>query len=668
MVLKGFSQIKPPVLSFFYCLLSPSPHFSSAPIKPPDPQPNGARDLGQGPHPPLYHSNTHVRHPDRTHTAPRGNTSARSGLRDSASERHDGQAHTNGAPRDSLHNNNNSFPHNGVDNPAFTHAEPQNMLRNTQQNPNILIQASPAQGGAQPAALHLSLNTAADQHNNNAQLPTIHVNLNPYPASSQQAQQDSSFTHPSGTNTNNNASQTHPDLMHAGQSDPRMNGGHPGLIPTGHTFYNGNNTLQRNNNTLQRNANTQTYQQEPDSRSRSDRSPGRRDDSSGRRQRPWDFLRGTPAYPPGTAQRAAERSSDSTDYSSPSERTASRPRRQSPAAPRGRSPTARRPPSADRQTRSRSDELRVDEVRELQRERMRRQRQSAERDIRASPGSQAAPRQEAAHRNSPEARPLRSQPPPGRSSAPQGPVRQQEAAVLQAADPRALADPNHLPQAHMARQQRAEPVQKPAPPQAAGPQPVAARGAAPASSAPQNSSTLTRAALKVHTEQAQTFRDRRQQTQAALLHPGTEARAPTTAAATAAAAGARHAPTPPPVIPMAQFQTLPKKQRHKSPAGGPQPPRPPVNIPAAQRHLQTHPHQHAAHHHHHPATMPASRHPPPGHPHHHAHHHQPHGHGHHAHPSHPRQVSQTQHGGFKTQPAHAICLILEIAAHGSLPL
>uniref|UniRef100_A0A8C2ZSX4 Ig-like domain-containing protein n=1 Tax=Cyclopterus lumpus TaxID=8103 RepID=A0A8C2ZSX4_CYCLU len=43
---------------------------------PPDPQPNGARDLGHGPHPPLYHLNTHTHHPDRIYAAPpesRGN-------------------------------------------------------------------------------------------------------------------------------------------------------------------------------------------------------------------------------------------------------------------------------------------------------------------------------------------------------------------------------------------------------------------------------------------------------------------------------------------------------------------------------------------------------------------------------------------------------------------
>ncbi|XP_029308312.1 HEPACAM family member 2 [Cottoperca gobio] len=97
---------------------------------PADPQTNGARDLGQGPHPPLYHVNTHTRHPDRLYTAPhesRGNpqTLPLNGLHYSDTHQHNGRTHTNGL----LHNasqNANSYPHNGIDNRAFTHTDAQN--------------------------------------------------------------------------------------------------------------------------------------------------------------------------------------------------------------------------------------------------------------------------------------------------------------------------------------------------------------------------------------------------------------------------------------------------------------------------------------------------------------------------------------------------------------
>ncbi|XP_034410365.1 HEPACAM family member 2 isoform X3 [Cyclopterus lumpus] len=85
------------------------------------------------------------------------------------------------------------------------------------------------------------------------------------------------------------------------------------------------------------------------------------------------------------------------------------------------------------------------------------------------------------------------------------------------------------------------------------------------------------------------------------------------------AAAAQHAPTPPPVIPLAQFQALPKKQ-HKSPTRGLQPPRPPVNIPVAQRPGQVQ--QRHANHHHHPENGT---------------HRHARGHGHPSHFTHPQQ-------------------------------
>ncbi|XP_041798654.1 uncharacterized protein si:dkeyp-97a10.3 isoform X2 [Chelmon rostratus] len=653
---------------------------------PPDPQPNGPRDLGQGPHPPLYHLNTHTRHPDRLYTAPRENhdnpqTLPPNGPHNSDTHQHNGRAHTNRLLHNSIQNA-NSYPHNGIDNPAFTHTDAQNAntLPNTQQrNPDILIQAGTAQGGAQPPAVHLSLNALPQtaQQNNNAQMPTIHVNLNSYATNGQQTQQHSSF--PLINTANNNGSQTQQDLVHTGDSNPRMQSGQsyrsdprlnghteagqrdqPALIPTGHTHYNSNNASQRN-------ANTQTYQQEPDPRSRSDRNSGGRDTavSSSRRQMPWDRLRGTPAYPVGTLQRGQtlpEYTSDSTDYTThpplrgERARDRSRPPHQSQTASRGRAPPRQDAPSVDRQTRSRSADLRVPNTGDVtqlaathhtQRS-PRTQRERAQRDIRGSPVSQTAPRQETTHSNNPRARPLMSQQASaGRSAVSQGPLTQQEVTALQGADTRALADPNHLPQAHMAQQHRAAPIQKPPLGPGTQTQPVI-QGASqprqggsapvPNSSAQPNPSHLTQAALKAHTEGAQTFQNRKQQTRAALLHPGPQAQAP--------AAGAQHRPTPPPVIPLAQFQTLPKKEtQHKSPTRGPQPPRPPVNIPVAQRRLQV---QQRSNVQHHPATMPGNRlhHPGNGHMHVSAHRHaQAHarGHGQPAHFTHPRQ--QQAHRG-----------------------
>ncbi|KAF1388259.1 hypothetical protein PFLUV_G00088340 [Perca fluviatilis] len=597
---------------------------------PPDPQPNGARDMGQGPDPPLYHLNSYTRHPGRLYTAPhesRGNPQTQP-PHNSDTHQHNGRTHTNGL----LHNasqNGNSYPHNAIDNPAFTQTDAQNAntLPNTQQqNPNIVIQTGAAQGGAQQPAVHVSLNTLPQnaQQNNNAQMPTIHVNLSSFPLT--------------------NASQTQQNLEHTGQSHPRMQSGQSypsdvrpsghieadhhsdqsGRIPTGYTHFNSNNTSQQN-------ANTQTYQEEPEPHRRSDRNS-------------WDLLRGTPPYPSGTLQRgqtSSEYTSDTTDYTSyppiregrSPNRFNSRPRNQTTS--RSRASPRQDAPSVDRQTQSRSADRgrpNTRSVTQLEAENHTQrsghtQRQSAQRDIRGSFGSQIAPRQEATHSNNPQALTLTiQQASVGRSAVSQGPMRQQGLTAPRGADSRALADPNHLPQAHMAQQHTAVPIQTP--PQGLGKQtqPVinganqprqGGTAPVPNSSAQHNPSNLTQDALMAHTERAQTFKNRKQQTQAALLHPGPQARV-----------GDQHPPVPPPVIPLTQFKTLPKKHtQHKSPTRGPEPPRPPVNIPVAQRRTQIQ--QRPAHHHHRPGNghlhVSAQRHA------------QARGHGHPAHFTHPQQ-------------------------------
>lgn len=429
-------------------------------------------------------------------------------------------------------------------------------------------------------------------------MPTIHVNLNSYPTNTQQ---DTSL--PLTNSASNNASQFQRSLtqttpgIQSGQSysgDPRTNG-HvntgQGLIPTGYTHFN---------------ANTQTYQQGPESYQRSDRDSGRHEDtpSSYRQQMPWDQLRGTPAYPNGT--------SDSTEYTSHppirEARTNSRPQPQSQTASRSRTPPRRDESSPDRKIWNRLADLRrtkTSSVAQLSLSRHTQrssgtQTESVQADIRGLPVRQNGPRQEATHSNNPQALPLMSQQASvGRSAVSQGPATQTGLTALQEADTRALADPNHLQQAHMAQQHRAVPIQtrpqglrtqtQPAVHSASHPRQGGSVPVARPSEQP-NPSNLTQAALKAHTEKARVFKSRKQQTQAALLHAGQQTQPPTT--------GAQRAPAPPPVIPLAHFQTLPRERtQHKSPTRGPQPPRPPVNIPTAQR-----PKHRSANHHHRPAN------------------------------------------------------------------
>ncbi|XP_071782736.2 uncharacterized protein LOC139932759 [Centroberyx gerrardi] len=655
---------------------------------PPDPPPHAARELGQGPHPPLHDFNTSTRHPDRLYTLPpegHGNphTLPRNGLHNTNTHQHNGQTHTNGLPHNAIHNT-NSYPHNGIDNPAFMHTVSQNgnaLPHTQQQNPNILIQAGAAQAGAQPPTVHVNLNSLPQtaQQNNNAQMPTVHVNLNSYPTNGQPTQQDSSAL-PLTNIASNSAPQNQQNLIRSGQShtNPRMQTGlsypgnrdtspqtPPGLIPTGYTHHNSHNTAQRN-------ANTQTYQQDPMPNARSghtvpaDRNSAPRDASaaanSHRRQMPWDRLRGTPAYPNGTAQRGQtppDSTPDSTDYTTqPPTRQARTPNRtqpgaQSQTASRSRAASRQDALSVARQTQTLSSSpgpnLQGQNTRSVTQPEAthhthrspRAQRESTQQDIRALPGSQTAPRQVAAHSNNPQALPLMSHPASvDRVAVSQGPVTQQGPTAPWGPDTRALADPNHLPQAHTAQQHRVAQIQTT--PQGLGTQRQPGIQSAnqprqggtapiPYPSAQPNPTNLTQASLQTHTRRAQTFQNRNQQTQAALLHPGPQARA--------AVPGARRPPTPPAVIPLAQFQTLPKERtQHKSPARGPQPPRPPVNMPMAQRHPQV---QQRPKVHHHPATMHANPHHHPGNAHMHANAHRhahAHGHGPPAHFAHPRQA------------------------------
>lgn len=620
-------------------------YFPSAFIKPPHPQTTDARVLDQGPQPPLL--NTRARNSDHLYTSPqqdRNNPQALwNGQQNSNTRRQTDHTHTNGFLHTSGRNN-NSYPHNGIDNPAFTHADDQNVNTNVQQqNPNILIQSGPAQGRGQLPAVHVSLNTPsqAAQQNNGVRVPTIHVNLNSFSANGHQTLQESSF--PLNSTSNTNALQATENLTHAGlsnptmqnglsyQNDDRFNGhleaGQARLIPTGYTHIGA---------TLQRNANTQTYLQDPEPRRTSGRIPSRQNTpaSLSPRQMPWDLLRGTPAYPGGTArqgQTSPEISSNSTDYTTHplirEEQTRSL--SQSETAPQSRAPARNGAVTTERLTRSRSAD-RIPDTRsatEFEAADHTRRSPPTQQGIRGLITSLIASRHESTHSNSPQTRPRSSQ------EVSVGHVSQQGVNAPQGSDTRALADPNHLPQTHMAPQRRAVPSQNPAQDKGTETQPVA-NGArqprqggtapGPTSASQANASNLTWAALREHSHRSQTFQNRRQQTQAALLHPGPQTQAPPPAAA------APHPPTPPAIIPLAQFQSLPKKHiQHRSPGRGPQPPRPPVNVPVAQRphQIQQRPNAHQHH-----VTVPGQM------PHRHAHAHV-HGHRPTTHTTHPRQVS-----------------------------
>ncbi|RVE62998.1 hypothetical protein OJAV_G00162800 [Oryzias javanicus] len=461
--------------------------------------------------------------------------------------RHNGRTRTNGLLHNAIQSS-NSNPHNGIDNPAFTHTEALNAdnLPNTQQpNPNVVIQAGNNQGGAQPPAVQVSFNTLSRTADPNAQMPTINLNLNSYPPNNQQIQPDrfGPATIPADVTQHNllNARQSNPAMQGAPfyPGDPRLNRNldNPGLIPTGYTHFSSNVAPQQD-------ANTQTNQQELHRTARVQEATP----SSTHRQMPWDRLRGTPAYPNG-AQASPEYTSDNTDYTRNRDTQEARGRDRSQPS-RRRTPPRRDPPSYDTESSSRStDHRRPNATRVTQLEPSHRterspraQSHSAERDIR---GSQTARRQEMPRSSNPQALPFTNQPTSAaRAAVSQAPTAEQVQAALQGVDTRALVDPNHLRQAEA-------PLNRGTQPQLAVDVARQPRQAAPAPN-------LTQDALRLHTERAQVFQSRRHQTQAALLNNGQ----PQTQ--TPAAVGPRP-PTPPPVIPLADFQTIPKERNSTGP-------------------------------------------------------------------------------------------------------
>ncbi|KAJ7985322.1 hypothetical protein DPEC_G00350870 [Dallia pectoralis] len=176
----------------------------------------------------------------------------------------------------------------------------------------------------------------------------------------------------------------------------------------------------------------------------------------------------------------------------------------------------------------------------------------------AAPQSQAGPRQHNA------------QPQPNGPGAPQG--RQTTMPQGATLDTRALADPNHFLPQTQARIRQGSRESLGAPEQHTADQ-RPTRTVAQSQPAKQNSSGLTQAALERHTQTTPNpFRNRDHQTQAALLKSHVRGPAPP---------GHKRPPTPPPAIPLAQFQTIPRERTQQ---------------PGASRPANVHRHQGNGHH------------------------------------------------------------------------
>ncbi|XP_077576601.1 uncharacterized protein LOC144199094 isoform X2 [Stigmatopora nigra] len=438
-------------------------HTNPRPL-PLDTRTNIARDPGQGPDPPLFQSNTQTPQPAGL------NATRRQTPKETQISRQNIPAPeflSNPTTR-----NASSYPLGGIENPAFTRTEA------PQANPNIFIHTGSAQGAGRPAGVRLSL---ARGPNQNAQMPTIHVNLNSFP------QQE--------------AVSNAPQLL---QANPRMQSGPATNFqaqPMGYT----------QSQASQRNARTQTYPEEVR-------------ETSSRQQMSWDRLRGTPAYPSETFPRGI--TSETTDYTNQTQ-------------PRGRNPFREDANTNAGQDRTRSQSADVWESRTLRVPQL----EPANHSHRIPP----------AHSRSrlPGVQPASDQDPWQNRDT----HANQQVAFRQSnpfsSDTRAQADPNHLLQGHVAQHGRTTQSQRQNPGNntRSASQP---RQMAPVSKQ-RHSAGLTQTALKSHTAQAQVFQNRRQQTQAALLQPGPQV---------LPAVGGPRAPTPPPVIPLNQFQSLPRAHGH----------------------------------------------------------------------------------------------------------
>ncbi|KAK0132685.1 Carcinoembryonic antigen-related cell adhesion molecule 20 [Merluccius polli] len=583
-----------------------------------DASPLGNVDVVPSTDPPFHQPNHHYNHLQQySHHQP--NNATLPGDRDPNRTSPNGNHHDNARllPTTTTTLPQRTLP-DGIDNSGFSHAVEANALSHpASHNANILIQGA-APEGTQPATVQVNLGPQPGVAA--ATLPALHVNLNSFPPSAHPLPMQNL----PGTET----SHTHPVDSGRPNDDPRMQRSDPAsrvfgreptgdrpLVPTGYSHRSSSranthtdiNASQRHTNThpshrhTNSNTDTRTDQRHTDTHAdRRDRGPSSRSGDVGRAstrsrghaptpsQNPWDLLRGTPAYP------NAPQGDSTSDYTT-----------QNPLQPQTRASEPRRVDTEGRRRQEVMSDARLAWVRPSP---------SPSRHSHDAPHSQRER--------------TRSHTPRQIALEPRGHVTQQRPITTQSLDTRALADPNHLaqtqPSQHLAQTQpslhlpQTQPSQHLAQtqpslhlPQTQPSQHLPQMLVAPPTtrqhqgnpSSKSNGIPLTQEALQTHTQRSQTFQNRNQQTQAALLRP----------------------PTPPQVLPLAEFQALPRERIHDRSPRRPAP-RPTANLPACQR-LHVHAHMHP----HHPRNTGHAPHAHHGH----------HANGHHGHNGNPHQVSIT---------------------------
>ncbi|XP_062394575.1 uncharacterized protein si:dkeyp-97a10.3 [Sardina pilchardus] len=592
-----------------------------------------------------------------------------------------GNTTTNGNPIDisngySGHQNNNLFPNSG------------------QQNPNILIQTGQMPAGTSQPTVHVNLNTLprTDQQSANTLPQTVNVNLNAYPPPSPGRQEIVALS----AQQANTLPQNNVSSVARFHQNSHQNSHQDGLIQTGHSHVNpafepdvaearqpppygyaaqrsarsdphvhndfaqarqsrptdvthtGHRSTSRQPSTdrsLRHSDHAQSRSRTRDGDPRD--SPGPVEPSARHRQRPWDTLRGTPAYPSQQARPSVSSTSSSAD----SQSSGQQPRPFPPAPSSGRPAQTSRPGErggrAPGREAQRANDRREDHSPSFMDPNAQRQRAPQVLSGSQPHASQQHSRPSQSHNTTTHAGQMAN-----------AAARSATAQVLNVPQTSAAQPQNHQPPPQVSQVRshalvQSRPEQRQTAPQGPGTQ-------VPVRTGPSQPAPLTQATLQHHTRHANPFANRNEQTQAALLNAGPQARQqPRTQAAqpaqrpaanhnTTQAAqpaqrpaanqstnnAAHRPPTPPPVLQPLQFQALPKerKQQQHARAGGVPPAgavpvghRHPVHMPPGHRppgatqrpvwHEPTHAHRHPRDAHLHANLQghaPAHR-PPPAH-------------------------------------------------------
>lgn len=398
-----------------------------------------------------------------------------------------------------------------------------------QQNPNILIQTGPAETG--PHTVLINLNTLRQHQNATTQPHTVQVSLNaPQPSSGQ---------------PNQNTMHYNDQQSHIVQQEP-ANTSHSNLrhVSGSHSnpqtwMDNIHNTTQPAHNSTLRNGQPRDHLVTNQTRSRWNTEStypyseptctqlGRTlsiavDDSDANthpRQMPWDRMHGTPAYPNPQVDSYASQNSSSSESAGEHSAPALRPMR----------------PPVDEQVRNVSRVSRRNLLRQLAHgaaQRRSRVDPNMSRQV-TQPNVTAQPRANYQSRTAPQNITSQSRDMGNMDIA--VPVPQHQTS-------RQTAQPTHL-------------ISQ------AGPD---RRQTGPLTAAPPNSHMLTQAALQQHTNQTPSlFVNQIQQTQAALQHPGTQSAPAQTNPARQINRAGQVVPTPPPVLCLAKFNTLPREHIEK---------------------------------------------------------------------------------------------------------